>query len=76
MLLYMGLLCTIGGWSSSYAILKGIDSKQDAVIYPTMFFASLTVSRLFLAFVPGSCRTKMIYTLSIIAIVSIISLGL
>ena len=57
--MYLGLICSIGGWISSYAVLQEVNTKEEAVIYPSLFWGSMAFSRVFLAFIPGSSNQKM-----------------
>ena len=48
--LYVGIELTIGGWITTYGILKGMDS-ESAKSLPSIFWASLTFGRLLLIYI-------------------------
>jgi fucose permease len=73
--LYIGIICSIGGWASSYAVMEGIQTKEGAVIYPTLFWGFLSTARFFGVCLPGTGSSKLkvcIYASFVIQIVSFI----
>jgi fucose permease len=59
MFFYLGLECTYGGWISSFAVLTQVANRQQATIYPSLFWVLMTIFRIGLAFLPGSGHKKL-----------------
>ncbi len=73
-LFYIGIICSIGGWSSSYAVLKNVDTKQSAVIYPAFFWGLITFGRFIIAYIPGTVNTKLKVSIQATLVIQIVSL--
>ncbi|PIE80636.1 MAG: hypothetical protein CSA15_01670 [Candidatus Delongbacteria bacterium] len=68
--LYVGIELTIGGWITTYGILKGTD-KDTAKTLPSIFWGFLTLGRLLLIYVIKVVPDrKILFSASILAIVS------
>ena len=66
-----------GGWVSSYAVINGIQSKEDATFYGSIFWITITLFRFVFLILPGkpSTRSLAMYIGSIfIAVTSILFL--
>lgn len=71
--LYVGLESAYGGWISSYAVLTGIYSKEQATIFPSIYWVSITALRLGMAFIKMGSADKLKCLLNINITTSIIS---
>ena len=59
MFLYAGCMSNFAGWSSSYAVVTKISTIQQATIYPSLFWTTMTLGRLSLNFIPGKDSQKL-----------------
>ena len=57
-MLLVGEESAFGGWVSSYAVINGINSKESATLYGTIFWISITMFRFIFLFLPGKPSQK------------------
>ena len=55
----IGMEITFAGWISSFSLLQGVSSKEEATIYPAIFWGVMTIFRFLLAFLPGRSSQKL-----------------
>ena len=56
---YVGAGITFGGWISSYAVMAGVATKEEATLYSSIFWSLLTVSRFVFACLPFNSSLKL-----------------
>ena len=76
MFVYIGMEYDYAGWISSYATMADIASKQQATIYPLLFWGVLTLSRFAWSMVAAPTTWKMARALQATGVVVAVSIGL
>ena len=60
-LLLIGEESAFGGWISSYAVIQGIQNKEDATLYGSLFWIVITMFRFIFLLLPGKPSSKSIW---------------
>ena len=74
--LYIGMEDDYAGWISSYATLSGVSSKEQATIFPMLFWGLMTASRFGCSAIPGSNYQKLTLALKATAVSAIFTIVL
>ena len=68
----IGAEVIFGSWSASYAVMNEYTSKENAPLYSSLYWGTMTVFRFIFPFVPGK-PSKKLTSFFILAIVTCIS---
>ena len=74
--LYIGMEYDYAGWISSYATISGFSTKEQATVFPMIFWVVMTGARFGCSMVRGPSSRKLGTTIKATAIFGVLSLGL